>query len=46
MDWLGNEISRFIRLGLQEWQFGSLVCVGWFSLIQAENRSPFVLLDS
>ena len=22
MDWLGNNISRFIRLGLQEWQFG------------------------
>ena len=22
MDWLGNQISRFIRLGLQEWQFG------------------------
>ena len=21
MDWLGNQISRFIRLGLQEWQF-------------------------
>ena len=22
MDWLGNQISRFMRLGLQEWQFG------------------------
>ena len=22
MDWLGNKISRFIRLGLQEQQFG------------------------
>ena len=30
MDWLGNQISRFIRLGLQEWQFGEF---GLFLLV-------------
>ena len=25
--------------------FGCLICFGWFSLIRAENQSPFVFLD-
>ena len=35
MDWLGNQISRFIRLGLQEWHFGEF---GLFWLVLTHPR--------
>ena len=38
MDWLGNQISRFIRLGLQEWQFGEFgLC--WLVLTHPSGES-------
>ena len=47
LDWLGKPnqpvhlVQRFLLGSLR-----SLVGSGWFSLIRAENQSPFVLLDS
>ena len=43
--WKTRSIGSF-KLGLQESSLRSLVGFGWFSLIRAENRSPFVFLDS
>ena len=40
--WKTRSVGSF-RLGLQERQFAWF---GWFSLIPAENRSLFVVLDS
>ena len=48
MDRLGKPNQSF---GSVCWNssLGGLICLvgsGWFSLIRAENKSPFVLLDS
>ena len=43
MDWLDNQIIQFIQIRFSEKAvFRSFHCFGWFSLIRAENRSPFV----
>ena len=42
MDWLGNQISRFIRLGLQEWQFEDF---GLFWLVLTHMRCESITVD-
>ena len=46
MDWLGNLINQFNKLGLQEWQFGEFDLFLLVLTIRAENRSPFIFSDS
>ena len=46
MEWLGNQISRFIRLGLQEWQLGEFGLFWLVLTIRDENQLPFIFLGS
>ena len=41
MDWLGNQINRFIRLGLQEWQFWEFALF-WLVLTHPGSESIIV----